>query len=151
MCLNRKVEVELFQTPIPSATRLASLWRQLAIDRREFDEPSLQHHPAQLHLSPATITRDMQTLHPHVTAILTSVRASALFHAADQPAHRARLHSLRCRNAGAYLNTVPVSPYLRLSDADSICGGQPRLGPTGTNPSIPATIYYGFFCYKEMQ
>ena len=30
----------LFHTPIPSATRLASLWRQLAIDMREFDEPS---------------------------------------------------------------------------------------------------------------
>ena len=46
----------LFHTPIPSATRLASLWRQLAIDMREFDDPSLQHHPAQLHLSPATNT-----------------------------------------------------------------------------------------------
>ena len=42
----------LFHTPIPSATRLVSFWRQPAIDMREFYDPSLQHHPAQLHLSP---------------------------------------------------------------------------------------------------
>ena len=44
-------------------------------------------HPEQLHLCPTTITRDTQALHPQVTAALTSVRASTLFHAADQPAH----------------------------------------------------------------
>ena len=37
-----------------------------------------------------------------------------------------------------------MSPYLRLSDANFICGGRFRLGATGTNPSIPATTcYYG--------
>ena len=113
----------LFHTPIPSATRLASLWRQLAIDMREFDDPSLQHHPAKLHLSPATVTKDIQTLHPLVTTTITSVRASALFDAADQPAHRARMHSLRFRHARAYLDTVPVSSYFRLSDADLTYGG----------------------------
>ena len=30
----------LFHTPISSDTRLASLWRQLAIDMRKFDDPS---------------------------------------------------------------------------------------------------------------
>ena len=108
----------LFHTPTPSATRLASLWRQLAIDMREFEDKSLQHHPPQLHLSPATITRDIQTLHSHVTVTLTLLRASALFYAADQSAHRAYMHSLRCRHEGAYLDPVPVSPYLHLSDAD---------------------------------
>ena len=70
------------------------------------------------------------------------MRASTLFRAADQPAHHARMHSLRCRHAGAYLDTVPVPPYLGLSDAHFICGGQFRLGATGTNPSIPATTCY---------
>ena len=36
-----------------------------------------------------------------------------------------------CRHAGAYLDTVPVSPSLHLSDADFICGGQFCLGATG--------------------
>ena len=92
----------LFHTPIPSATWLASLWRQLDIEMREFDDPGARHHQAQLHLSPETITRDIQALHqyPKVTAARISVRASALFYAADQPAHRARIRSLSCRHAG---------------------------------------------------
>ena len=36
-------------------------------------------------------------------------------------------HSIRCRHAGAYLDTVPVSPYLRLPVADCICGGPFRF------------------------
>ena len=138
----------LFHTSVPSATRLASLWRQLAIEMRELDDPGSRHHPAQLHLCPKTITRDIKALQPQVTAALVSVRASALFYAADQPAHRTHMHSLRSRHAGAYLVTVPVSPYLHLSDADFICSGRFRLGATGTNPSIPATSWY---CAQHVQ
>ena len=54
----------LFHTAILSATRLASLWCHLASEMRDFDDPSSRHHPAQLQLSLATITRDIQTLHP---------------------------------------------------------------------------------------
>ena len=136
------------ESPIPSATRLASLWCHLASEMREFEGPSSRHHPAQLHLSLATITRDIQALHPQVTAALTSVRTSTLFYATNQPAHRARMYSLCCRLAGAYPDTVPVSPYLHLSDADFICVGQFRLGATGTNPSIPATSCY---CVQHVQ
>ena len=138
----------LYHAPIPSATRLPSLWRHLAIETRGVDDPSYRLHPAQLQLCPTTIARDIQALHPQVTAALTSMRASTLFHAADQPAHHARMHSLRCRHAGAYLDTIPVSPYLRLSDADFISGSQFRLGATGTNPSIPATTCY---CGQHVQ
>ena len=58
------------------------------------------------------------------------------------------MYSLCCRLAGAYPDTVPVSPYLHLSDADFICVGQFRLGATGTNPSIPATSCY---CVQHVQ
>ena len=58
------------------------------------------------------------------------------------------MHSLRCQHAGAYIDTVPVSPYLHLSDADFICGGQFRLGTTGTTSSIPATSCY---CGQHVQ
>ena len=56
----------------------------------------------------------------------------------------AEMHSIICRQAEAYLDTVPVSPSLHLSDADFICGGQLRLGATGTNLSIPATVVNTF-------
>jgi hypothetical protein len=39
----------------------------------------------------------------------------------------------------AYLDTVPVNPYLRLSDGDCINGCHVRLGATGINPHVPAT------------
>ena len=135
-------EEALFPTPVPSATQFASLWCHLASEMPNFDNPSSLHHSEQLHLSLATINRDIQALHPQVTAALTSVRASTPFHATDQPTHRARMYSLRCRHTGACLDTVPASPYLRLSDTDFICGGQFRRGATGTNPSIPATSCY---------
>ena len=122
----------------PQCYPTESLGRHLVTEMRHCDNPGPQPHPAQLHLSREKMTQDIQALHPQVTTARTSVRASALFYANDEPAHRARMHSLRCRHAGACLDTVPVSPYLRLSDAD-ICGGQFRLGATGTNPNIAAT------------
>ena len=33
---------------------------------------------------------------------------------------RDSIHSLRCNHARAYLDTVPVPPSLRLSDADAV-------------------------------
>jgi hypothetical protein len=56
--------------------------------------------------------------------------------------------SLQCRHAGAYLDTVPVNPYLRLSDGDFINGCHFRLGATGTNPHVPATTC---FCGRHIQ
>lgn len=49
------------------------------------------------------------------------------------------MRSLQCRHAGAYLDTVPVSTYLRLSDAELVGGGQFRLGAKDTNPNMKAT------------
>jgi hypothetical protein len=34
-----------------------------------------------------------------------------LVHAVENPAHRARMPSLKCRPSGAFLDTVPVAPY----------------------------------------
>ena len=48
------------------------------------------------------------------------------------------MHSLRCRHAGASLDTIPVSPYLRLSDAD-FSRWSISLGGHRHQPSIPAT------------
>ena len=88
--------------------------------------------------------RDIQTLHPHVTATLTSVRASALFYAADQPAHRTRMHCLRCHHAGAYLDTVPVSPSLRVSDAEFICvvsiAWEPQAPTPASQPRLTTLV-----------
>ena len=85
---------------------MRSLWRHLAIETRGVDDPSYRLHPAQLQLCPTIIARHIQALHPQVTAALTSMRASTLFRAADQPAHHARMRSLRCRHVGAYLGSV---------------------------------------------
>ena len=81
-------------------------------------------------------------LEKHKTLVHSRYNRQLWFIAISSPAHRARMHSLCCRHAGAYLDTIPVSYYLDLADADVICSSQFRLGATGTNPSIPATTCY---------
>jgi hypothetical protein len=58
------------------------------------------------------------------------------------------MHSLKCRHAGAFLDALPVSPHLQLSDVDFISGCQFRLGATGTHPHIPAVACY---CRRHVQ
>jgi hypothetical protein len=43
---------------------------------------------------------------------------------------------------GAYLDTISVNLYLRLSDGDLINGCQFRLGASGTNQLVPATTFF---------
>jgi hypothetical protein len=54
-----------------------------------------------------------------------------IFNAYDSRSYRARLLSLPCWHAGAYLNTVPVNSYVCLSDDDITDGGRFCLEATG--------------------
>ena len=100
---------------------------------RDFDDPSSCHHPAQLSPSPATVTQDIQALHPQVTAALTSVGTSTLFYATNQPAHRARMHRLHCRHVRAYL--APKNLYFApFSIVTAV------LHPPGWKAAVPVTI-----------
>ena len=73
---------------------------------------------------------------PKIAAAHWDSRASRLFQTMDSNSHQARMRSLQCRRAGAYLEAVPASRYLRLFHAEIFGGGQFRLGATGTNPNI---------------
>jgi hypothetical protein len=95
--------------------------------------------PSLIPVSADTVTRQVRVARPTLSHALDQRSAAELFCAWDSPAHRALLLSLQCRHAGAYLDTVPVNPYLRLSDGDFINGCHFRLGATGTNPHVPAT------------
>ena len=68
------------------------------------------------------LQRDIQTQHSQVTYTLTCVRASTLFYATDQRAHRTRMYSLRCLHAGPYLAQGPTLT-------------QPRYPPTSACPT----------------
>jgi hypothetical protein len=74
--------------------------------------------------------------------------AAELFQACASQSHRARCLILQCWHAGAYLDTVPVTRYLCLSDGDFVNGGDFCLGATGTNPHITATTC---FCDRHIQ
>lgn len=106
---------------------------------------------ANVHLIPVDAdTIVQQTLAAPATLLHArrQLNEETLVHAVDTPAHRARMHSLKCRHSGAFLDTVPVTPYLRLADDDFIAGCHFRLGATGTNPHIPAVTCY---CGRHVQ
>ena len=111
----------LFHTPVPSATRLVSLWRHLAVETRGVDEltpppstaPTMPHNHHPRHKSTTPPRHGSTHIRARPNTVPCSRSTSPQCPYAQSP----------CRHAGAYLDTVPVSPYLRLSDADFICDG----------------------------
>jgi hypothetical protein len=126
----------------PGPSLCASLWRTLVHgnpDLHSAEPLALPPDPSLIPVSADTVTRKVRAARPALSQALTQCSAAQPFRACDSPSHRARLLSLQCRLAGVYLDTVPVTPYLCLSDGDFINGGHFRLGATGTNPHVPAT------------
>jgi hypothetical protein len=132
---------------VPCPSLCASLWRYFS-----YSHPSL--HPAEplalppdpsfIPVSADNITQQVRVACPTLSHALTQRSAAELFNACDSRSHHARLLSLQCRHTGASLDTVPVNPYLCLSDGDFINSCHFRLGATGTNPHVPATTcFYG--------
>jgi hypothetical protein len=52
---------------------------------------------------------------------------------------QARLRSIACRTSGAYLDTIPMSKRLSLSDSEFVDACQFRMGATGFVPDAPPT------------
>jgi hypothetical protein len=128
----------------PGSSLCASLWRTLVHSHPALHpaEPlALPPDPLLIPVSADTVTRQVRAARPTLSQAQTQCSAAEIFQAGDSPLHRARLLSLQCRHAGAYLDTVPVTPYRCLSDGDFINGGHFGLGATGTNPHAPAATY----------
>ena len=67
-------------------------------------------------------------------------RYNALLTAQTDPEHKARLRSTACRTAGAFLDTLPTSPRLSLSDGAFIDSCQFRLGVKSFAPTAPPAL-----------
>jgi hypothetical protein len=89
-----------------------------------------------------TFTRQVRAARPALSQAPTQCSAAEPLRACNSPSHHALLLSPECRLARAYLDTVPVTPYLCLSDGVIINGCHFRLGATGTNPHVPATTCF---------
>jgi hypothetical protein len=97
--------------------------------------------PNPQHINPALL--------PH---IVNAPKATSRVHADSQyhhlqvclasPDHRARLHSIACRTAGAFLDTLPTCPRLTLSDSEFVDSCQFRLGASGFVPGAPPAPCY---------
>jgi hypothetical protein len=135
----------------PGPSLCASLWRSLFHSNPALHpaEPfALPPDPSLIPVPPDTVTRQVWAARPVLSLALTQCSAAELFRACDSPSHCACLLSLQCWHAGAYLDTVPVTPYLCLSDGDFINGCHFCLVATGTNPHVPPTTC---FCGRHIQ
>jgi hypothetical protein len=135
-------EQSLHAHAVLPTSHCATWWRVLLSEVPAIALHPLPPQPKDIELAgvfnPAVILDSRKQVVQHVATTL----AQEHFHASATSAHHCRMLSLRCRHAGAFLDTVPVSPHLQLSDADFISGCQFRLGATGTNPHIPALTCY---------
>ena len=60
----------------------------------------------------------------------------------------ARLHSCACGPAGLWMDALPTSPALQLSDPDYVCAGRHRLGLTHMPSNAPSVTC---FCNELVQ
>jgi hypothetical protein len=121
------------QRPVPPSVRICCATLS---NRHPFLQPA---EP----LAPPPDPRSSQCRHP-----AGSGRASHPFTRSRSALCRRTLQLFQCRHAGAYLDTVPVTPYLRLFDADLINCCYFRLGATGNNPHVPTITG---FCGRHIQ